>query len=427
MNSRRELQRVREERHQRRAGHFKAAKDTHASHSRKSGFYAIGRDSHGVAVETRKISDLRMIVDQWYVRMSFKREDREKLKGTWKQVEGQLKEGKVPRKLVKMDTHIISAVRTLKHVRKGYQEELESTDTVLALLDAINIEVASKCGTITNSEIDNVISALDALDAWLSRKQVAVKKIVSRGRLAQAREMFEQAKEKKGAHVARACAVFTSLRNRLGTWRDRQVAGIAEYNLQRECALRVERDQWLFSRLAVFAAAAERVSQFQMFDEHKRTVITEVRRMIAEKEPKQRILRYLEANKDLFRVSKRAREKAEHNIFLMANGKMPKDEGTKVDYLIGHYAWLYRHVRDGDTQKALAKLDYLELFVSANKPGFILDELSKEPDHYMGPVIELMRKANQAFWQDDFEAAKKLYGEAADELGKTVYPKGVPK
>jgi hypothetical protein len=164
-----------------------------------------------------------------------------------------------------------------------------------------------------------------------------------------------------------------------------------------------------------------------MYDEHKRTVVDEVRRMIAEKEPKEKILRYLEANKDLFRVSKRAREKAEHNIFLMANGKMPKDDGTKVDYLIGHYAWLYRYVRDGEAHKALAKLDYLELFVDANKPRFILDELSKQPDHYMRPIIALLSEAVKAFEQDDFKTAKKLFTESANELGMVVNPKGVPK
>ena len=423
----REAERIGDGRKELRAGQFRAAKELHASHSRRSGYYAIGRDSDGAALETRKIADLRMIVDQWYVRMSFKREDGEKLKGDWKQVEKQVKEGKVPRKLVKMDTHILTAVRALKHVRQGYQEELENTDSVLRLLDAINVDAAGKCGTITNEDIDAIVSALDALDEWLSKKQVAVKKVVSRARLAQTREMFEQARERKGAHVARACAVFTSLRNRLGSWRDKQVAGIAEYTLQRECALRVERDQWLFSRLAVFAAAAERVSKFQMYDAHKRTVINEVRRMIAEKEPTARILRYLEANKDLFRVTKRERERAEANIFMMEKGKMPKDDGMKIDYLIGHYAWLYRYVREGRMGKALAKLDYLELFVDANKPGFISRELSKDPDPYMKPVIALLCEAVKAFGQDDFETAKALFAESAEELGRIVYPKGVAK
>jgi hypothetical protein len=424
MKSMQAIDRIKEERRVLRAKHFQAAKDAHASHSRKSGYYAIGRDSHGTAVETRKVEDLRMIVDKWYVRMSFKREDREKLKGSWKEVEAQLKKEGVPRKLVRMDSHIICAVRTLKHVRQGYEDELDNTDTVLSLLGAINTDAAGKCGTINDSEIGLVLSALDALDSWLSRKQVAVKRVVSRGRLAQTREMFEQAREKKGAHVARACAVFTSLRNRLGTWRDKQVAGIAEYTWQRECALRVERDRWLFSRLTMFSVAAQRISQFQMYDRHKLTVLAEARRMLREKEPNQKILRYLEANKDLFRVSKRAREKAEERIALMEKGRMPKDDGTKTDYLIGHYAWLYRHVRAGEKEKALAKLDYLELFVNANKPGFILDELSKEPDHYMGPIIELLRRANEAFGRDDFDTAKQLYAESAEALGRIVYPKG---
>ena len=98
-----------------------------------------------------------------------------------------------------------------------------------------------------------------------------------------------------------------------------------------------------------------------------------------------------------------------------------------MDYLIGHYAWLYRHVRDGETQKALAKLDYLELFVDANKPGFILDELSKEPDHYLKPIISKMGEAVKAFEQDDFETAKALFAECANQLGRIVYPKGDPK
>lgn len=439
MNSRKILRSIETDRSQARAGHFRKAKEGHAANSRRSGAFILGRDSHGASVETRKVEYLRMLTDKWYVRMSFKREDGEKLKGAWQDVERRLKAGDVPRKHVKLDTHIITAVRTLAHVRHGYEEELARTDAVLRMLDSVNIEAARKGGSMTDKEIDDVLTVLDALDDWLSKKQVAVKKIVGRGRLARTKEMFSQAKETpKGAQISRACAVFTSLRNRLGGWRDKQVAGIAEYNWQRECALRVERDQWLHSKLVMFAAVPERVSMFQMYDENKLNVVSRIRAMIEGKTPVNRILSYIQANKDLFRVSKRQRENAEQRIALMERGHKPKDQ-RKVDYLIGHYGWLYRYVRESgiakggskeDTakaklakEKALSKLDYLELFVKANKPGFMLQELSKDPDEYLEPMLGHLNQAVEAFEADDFDSARELFAAAAGELEKVVYPR----
>jgi hypothetical protein len=141
--------------------------------------------------------------------------------------------------------------------------------------------------------------------------------------------------------------------------------------------------------------------------------------MISKRAPRERILMYIEANKDLFRVSKRQRQKAEERIAMMDRGIEPNEPG-KVDYLIGHYAWLYRHVREGNTQKAKAKLDFLDLFVNSNKPRFILDELGKEPDPYMKDVLSETGKAVKAYEAEDFATAKGHFFKAVQLLQELI-------
>jgi hypothetical protein len=139
--------------------------------------------------------------------------------------------------------------------------------------------------------------------------------------------------------------------------------------------------------------------------------------MLSKRASKDKLLRYIEANKDLFRVSARERQKAEERIALMDEGIKSKD-GLKVDYLIGHYAWLYRYVRKGERQKAKAKLEFLELFVQSNKPKYIFDELSKDPDPYLKPVLTTMAKAVKAYEAQKFDVCQKHFAKAAEQLNK---------
>lgn len=420
---------IQEQRGKDRRRAFDAAHERHTDYSKRSGALAIGRDENGHVKETRRLESFRIIVDKWYVRMGFKREDQEKLKGnSWMDVEGRLKEWDVPRRVLRFNTHIITAVRALKHLKEGYEKEIRDTEQIiLSALDTLNAWI-SESKRYTNSEIDKAIAQLTTAKEALEKKQVAVKCIVAVARLDNTIKMLEEAKKmqlgsrEREMQVSRACAVFTSVRNRVGQWRDRQIAGIVEWNHQKECALRVERDQWLFSQLSRFAEAAEQVFEFQTYDQNKLRVLEGIRERIDQKKPKASILRYIKANSSLFRVNGRERKGAEDIIAVFEAGVARKEDGKRIDYLIGHYGWLYRFVDKGEKGKAKDKLDYLELFVNANKPRFILDELKKMPDKYLESVIAAMEKAVEAFEAEDFATAKNHFADARDRLKEIVYP-----
>lgn len=422
-----EVSRLGKQRIEERKKSFARAKKLHGEYPKRTGKMVLGRDENGAAVETRSLADLRILADKWYVRLSFKKEDRQRLESlSLSELEQQLKEGKVPRTAVKLNTHIIAATRAVKHVREGYEQELEKTDRMLRGLDELNVAISKKKASVSDEEIDSLVAQLQQVDSELSRKHVAVKRLVGRQRLRKTIKMFEDAKalEKRGAQLARACAVFTSLRNRLGQWRDRQVAGIAEHNRQREYALRVERDNWLHAQLRRFAENPERLYEYEIYDSRKRAVLIRVKKMISEKAPKTSILRFIASkpNSELFRVPKRQREQAEEAIRMMEHGLQPKG-GAKIDYLIGHYGWLWRHVKNGETAKARDKTDYLMLFIDANKPKYVLDELRKSPDSYLEPVIENLADAVGAFDAEHFDEAKQSFTEAAYALEKIISPR----
>jgi hypothetical protein len=216
--------------------------------------------------------------------------------------------------------------------------------------------------------------------------------------------------------VSRACAVFVSIRNRLGSWRDKQVAGLVEYNLQKECALRMERDRWLFSQFSRFAESTESVYKFSITDLEKINVLDTIRQMIAKKAKKEDILRFVEEKHELFRVPARQRQNAEQMIALAESGTQPR-VGLNIDYSIGHYALLYRNLKREEKSKAIQKIDYLRLFVNANKPSYILEELSKDPDLYLGPVLEPLDLALASFEVGDLTRAKVYFTAAKEAIG----------
>ncbi len=408
---------------------FQDARGLHDRHARASGHACIGRDEHGDLHETRELTNARVVVDQWYVTMSFKKEDSDKLKGKSSQeIETLLRKGDVPRKPQTYTTHIIRAVRALKHLRQSYEKEITRTDKIIDLLAEDNISLAR--GNVTDDDIDAAIGVLNSVDEFsLKSKRVAVKRIVAREKLAKTIEMLETAKtvseDKRRFVVNSACAVFTALRNRLGQWRDRQIAGIVKFNRLREYALRAERDNWLYAKLTQFAEIPERISKYCEIDAEKIKVLERIKEMIKSKVSNDEILGFITKNSPLFRVVERKRQGAELQIVRMEIG-YPASPESHYDYLIGHYAWLYRFVNQDDMTKALAKVDYLLLFVHANKPRFILDELKKDdnPDSYLSSVITHMETSVQAFEQKDFETAKLHFAYAARALPNSMRPRG---
>lgn len=460
---------------------FVAAKHRYDESIRKSGAILKGRDENGQAVETKSLSSLGIVVDKWYVNMSFKREDRRRLGGmSLREIEEKLKKGHIKRKPARMSTHIIMAVRTLKHIREGYEEEMEHTDKILKELDALNISLAGIKGKVPDKAIDAAVSWLKSFgESELAKKQVAVKSIVAKARLDKTIGMLEQLKDlppqKRAVQLSRACAVFTSLRNRLGKWRDKDVIRMMEHNHRKECALRIARDEWLFSRLSKFAESPEQIHEYIIIDKKKAEFLQSIRGMLENKKiSRQKIMGEIWGGSHLFRVAERERKGAEQKIALMEVGRQSWDK-RKTDFLIGHYAWLYRYIKRGKHQmelaksyekmakieehnaksqddkskakkhkekrkeykekarrhralarleerKAFGKIEYLMLFIDSNKPRFMLEELYKDPEYYLRPVLDPFEGALGAFKTQDFKTAKTYFAQAKDQMQKIVGP-----
>lgn len=407
-----------------RAKEFQKARGVHEGLSRRSGTSAIGLDENGQPMETRTLKGFKIVLDRWYVGMSFKRENQDILEEmTWKEIEKMLKTGRVPRSSVRLETHIVPAVRALKHLRMGYDEELRRTDEMLASLDRLNMELAER-KTPSDDEIRAVVDILIDVGHELDRKQVVVKKVVARERLSKAEHMLFNAmdtpQENRAIEIGRVCAVLVSIRNRLGQWRDKQVAGIAEYNLQKECALRAERDRWLFAQFSRFADAGEVVHGYWTGDPEKLEALGSIEQMIRTNVPRDQVLEFISENSRLFRVPVRLREGAEKQVVMCQLGIQPR-VGMGIDYMIGHYAWLYRFVAKGEMRKAEDKARYLRLFVKANKPDYILQELRKDPDPYLIPVIGQLGEAVAAFEAGDIQTAQKHFAACRDLIRPFAY------
>ena len=403
------------------------AKNAHGLFAARSGALSMGMDENGVAVDTRSIRAFRIFVDKWYVRLGFKREDGSKLKDSgWNDVEAALKGGTVPTRLVRIDTHIVPAVRALKHVREGYENEVRQTDALLGILDTLNHNLVEGKSKHADAELEEAIKLLKAAQEEVGKKQSLVKKVVARGRVEKAATMLEKAKGmeqggKRDIQVGAACAVIVSARNRLSTWRDKEIAGKIEYNLQKECSLRVERDRWLYSQLSRFASDPGMVCTYMEADRTKVEVLVTIMKMLKEKAPKDDILTYMVGKNQVFRISQKQRLKAEERKALMETGEV---KGKKnVDLLMSHYELLYLAIKDGKLPQAKKEMRHLELFVCSNKPDFILDELSRSPDAYLAPVMTAMTAGVEALTFRHLDAAAVSFGKARDSLRAIIYPR----
>ncbi len=96
--------------------------------------------------------------------------------------------------------------------------------------------------------------------------------------------------------------------------------------------------------------------------------------------------------------------------------------GEKPKALTGDYGWLHRHIKEGRLDAASDKLAYLMLFLDSNKPGFILEELSKMPEPYMVHVLGDLKLAVEALECKDLKKAQGHFTQAAQRMREIAYP-----
>ncbi|MFA5929998.1 MAG: hypothetical protein WC861_03890 [Candidatus Micrarchaeia archaeon] len=391
-----------------------------------SGELMFGRGEHGAAVETLIPAALNILVDKWYVVLKFMREDAVKIgELTREELEEVLKIGFLPRTATYSSLHIISAVRLLRHVRKGYADELARAGSSLEILDRANLMLSERKSGHSDEELRAAIAVLQSFDiSTLQKKRAAVKRLLARESVGEAVSMLETAISMEMGHkrdfqVARACSKFWKARNRVGAYRDRQIINISYYNYLKECSLRKLRDEWLYAQLRKFAGNPAKIHEYLQFDKIKLDKLAELRGMIAAREPKNDILLQIESYSRLFRVPERSAHGADKRIALAEAGVVLPPSLGKDDYQISHYRWLYKFVNRELRALSLKKLGHLELFVHANKPRFILDELQKGHEPYLKGTVIALNSAVLAFEAGNFPSAQDGFIRAAELLQAT--------
>jgi hypothetical protein len=263
------------------------AKDSFERSALASGSYCVGRSDDGKPTDTRSPLSLGITISGWFVKTVFKRDDAGMLRGReWRDVEKDAKAGEVPVRIVVTENHIITAVRELKHVREGYAAETEATRALAARIISLNLSVANMPHPVCDADVSSVVAGLKELRPIIASKDSPLKQIVSLGRMDEASRRFESVLapscKNRALELGRACAVLTSVPERLTEWRDRRIAGGIAYTSLRETALRVERDRWVFSQLARFSSCINRIREFVDEDEKKKDVLARVDGMLCE-------------------------------------------------------------------------------------------------------------------------------------------------
>lgn len=275
-----------EPRDERRKANFIDAKMRFERYALASGSFCIGRDENGAPAETRAPLSLGITTSGWFVRTVFKRDDASALKGRdWREVEAEAKSGALPTRLVVTENHIVTAVRELKHVREGYLSEIEATESLVSGFTSLNDRLANRSHPVPDDEILSVIAGLRELRPVVGSKDSPLKQIVGLGRLDEAIRRFERVLEPdcrdKAFRLGRACAVLSSVPERLGNWREKRIAGGVAYTAQRECALRAERDRWVFSQFARFSSNPARIHGYIEEDGKRKAALLRIESLLS--------------------------------------------------------------------------------------------------------------------------------------------------
>jgi hypothetical protein len=310
-----------------RKARFASAKAGFEKSALASGSYCVGRSDDGKPTDTRTPLSLGITINGWLVRTTFKRDDVSKLRGMdWRDVEKETREGKIPTQLVVTENHIITAVRELKHVREGYSGEIESTCALAERIIAINLSIAGKPHPVNDTEITATVSELRKLRPIIASKDSPLKQIVGLGRLDEAIRRFESviapSCKNRALELGRACAVLTSVPERLTVWRDSRIAGGIAYTCLRESALRVERDRWVFSQLARFSCNIARVREFVEEDDKKKAALLRAEGILGELESLHKPLLQLRKKEKWSQSDEAKLEAAEHTLESMKSVAM---------------------------------------------------------------------------------------------------------
>jgi len=250
----------------------------------------VGRDEMGLPVETPGFRMLKIQIDYPKVTVTFRREDRKRINGSWQEVEQEMKHSPLARKDVETSTHIIRAVRSFKDMRANYQEELLVLERMIQSIEPQEKGAPGNAdpnqrwrnileGLKTDSGLDRLIDSLSGLRSALSEKDLALLHIVAAGRAEKTLSAFKGIRalppEKRAAPLSTATARLTAVYNRLHS-RQLGIAHLMRVAKYREDAIRLVRDRWLYSQLSRFSTGINRARDEAILDLQRRDVLIRV-------------------------------------------------------------------------------------------------------------------------------------------------------
>ncbi|MEK6982426.1 MAG: hypothetical protein AABX38_05835 [Candidatus Micrarchaeota archaeon] len=367
---------------------------------------------------------LKIYVRSWYVRIGFGLEDSQKLKYIpIETLEKSLKTKDAPRKTTYREMHLLEAVLLVKHILLGYEKEKDQIAETLRGLDLFNASLAANITVgCTNSQIDQAIAELSMCLTSLAHKKVAIKKLLAPHRIQSTIQMLEDAKLLEGGKrkqkISQACAKFTSARARL-EWRENQIEKIAAYNQIRLNVLEIRLDKWLLDQLFVFADKTLELYAHINKDRIKLAVLARVQRRARKGPDIEQLKKSLKKDAHLFTVPERQKEGADAIVEQMRLGLNPI-EGRKIDFLIGHYRWLYRYIQREDWENVKRKVAYLKTFVNGNKPAYIIDQLDQLNSEKFNLVLVHLKDAFSMFELKRPREARFNFEKAEAEMRKIM-------
>ncbi|RME79023.1 MAG: hypothetical protein D6769_03465 [Methanobacteriota archaeon] len=405
------LEKIRNERMAARKDVFAKARNKQLSRMRASGKLIMGKDEEGKKVETLPTHELRIFVNMWWTRILFTRDNKaEALQYGHKEIEESYF-ARMFKRRVDIITHVIRGVRALRHIRENYEKELDDIDKRLLPLEELNINVVENADLRT---IRRAIANLEALRDSMRKKSSIVYGAITSSRITDVIRLLKKAEEdpKRRQFLCNAAgASFWAVNRRLCSWREKNIAGIYYYDVARENSLRQYRDVWL---LAQFGRYAEKTEEFFVYYEAERVKIAALD--LIEKALEARdyslAMRYISDFEPGFTDS--ATPFYKEGVVLVRSYKdIAKDEKTIP--LITHYRAIGRALkpeREGGRprwKEAMKALEFARMFVMANKPDFIEEELSKAGEPYIEELLPLLAEANKEFFDKKFNLAKKAY------------------
>ncbi len=373
--------------------------------SRITGPTVCGLNEEGRRTWTKSADALRMgVSDRGRVRISFRRESyRRVARMSTARLEERLRKGWIaPRKAVSFSTDLFHAVRSLKHVRETHALEFAEKDELIRKVERVNAEFAVRSRSLTADQARELRRKLIVLCAELERKTSSLKKM-AKAQLEGTVALLDD------SQYAAACARMVAFRRRLGELRDRQIAGIDEWDFLREACLRVERDKWLVQRLEGF--------RYTFSNRRKARHYLE-----SFVKPDLALVERLNALLESLRRGVKSRD--ELLVEIVSVGRALKAEGNGKRFAVERLREAYKSVNAKRMRRVEAILQVEEAlrFIRQNKLDYMAEELEATKDSYLqlNRVVECMKRAYGFFIRENFGAAAYFAKLAREQLQKSL-------